>query len=471
MEFGPYTMLMDFALMSILLFIAQILRSRVKLIQNLYLPSSLIAGFLGLFLGKQFLNILPFSDKMASYAYMLVVVLFASLFIGNKTKQSFKKVVNEVGDTFTLNLAVEIGGFGCAIFFGGLLLSRLFPQVNHAFPILAPAGFIGGHGYAAAIGGTLKDVAGWDEALTIGQTFATVGLLCGILGGLVLINIATRKGATRFIKTMAELPKSMQTGLVPEEEQTELGKQTVNPMSIDPLAWHLLLVLIASAGGYYGYYGFKKLIPQVSLPMMCLSMLAGVLLQFIINGLGLSQYVDKKVITRIGSSVTDYLVAFGVASIKISIVIKYAGPIAIMLLIALTYAVLYLFFVGRKLFHNFWFERSIFIYGWSTGVVAMGVTLLRIVDPEFRSRTLEDYGMAYVFISVIELFIVSIVPIFVAKGSVLSTGLILIAICATLLGITAAKYGIHKGKMSDLREGEAEVIEQYNKDKIKSNIA
>jgi len=389
---------------------------------------------------------------------MLVVVLFASLFIGNTKKTSFKKVIDNVGDTFTLNLAAEVGGFGIAILVGGFLLMKLFPEVHHAFSILLPAGFIGGHGYAAAIGGTLNDVAGWEEALTIGQTFATIGLLSGILGGLVLINYATRKKATRFIKTMGELPKSMQTGLVPVDERQEMGKQTVNPMSIDPLTWHVLLVLIASAGGYYAFYGFKMIFPDISLPMMSLSMLAGVLLQLILNMLGLGTYVDKKVVTRIGSSVTDYLVAFGVASIKISIVIKYAAPIALMVVLGIAYAMFFVMFIGRKLFHNFWFERSIFIYGWSTGVVAMGVTLLRIVDPEFKSKTLEDYGMAYVFISFIELFIVSLLPIYVAKGNVLLAGAVMVAICLALLGITWLKYGSFKGSMAELRPGESEVI-------------
>ncbi|KUO75698.1 MAG: hypothetical protein APF77_04180 [Clostridia bacterium BRH_c25] len=465
--FGPYEMLMDFALMSLLLFIAQFMRAKIKLIQNLYLPSSLIAGFMGLFLSNQFLGIIPFSGKMSSYAYMLVVVLFAGLFIGNSEKQSIKKVANEVGDTFTLNMATEFGQFGFAILVGGFILYQMFPEVHHAFSILLPAGFVGGHGYAAAIGGTLKDAGGWEEALTIGQTFATIGLLCGILGGLVLINYATRKKATRFIKTMAELPKSMQTGLVPLEEQTPMGNQTVNPMAIDPLSWHVLLVLIAAAGGYYATNYAKVLIPQVSLPMMSVAMLAGVLLQFVINKLGMGQYVDKRIITRIGSSVTDYLVAFGVASIQISVVIQYAVPIAIMCLLGLAFCLFNVFFIGRKLFHNFWFERSVFIYGWSTGVVAMGVTLLRIVDPEFRSKTLEDYGTAYVFISIVELFIVSLTPLYVLKGfgSAMITGVVLIAIAIALWLATAMKYGINRSKMSDLREGEAEIIEQYNKDK------
>ncbi|MTI53531.1 MAG: sodium:glutamate symporter [Geosporobacter ferrireducens] len=463
--FGPYNMLMDFALMSVLLFIAQFMRAKIKLVQNLYLPSSLLAGFMGLFLSSQFLGWLPFTNNIGSYPYMLVVVLFASLYIGNSEKQSFKKVINEVGDTFTLNMAVEFGQFGLAILFGGFILTKLFPDVHQAFALMLPAGFVGGHGYAAAIGGTLKDMAGWEEAVIIGQTFATIGLLTGILGGLVLINIATRAKATRFIKTMAQLPQSMQTGLVPKEEQISLGNQTVSPMAIDPLTWHLLLVLIASAGGYYSFEAFKVIAPKISLPMMCLSMLAGVLLQLILNALGLGQYVDKRVITRIGSSVTDYLVAFGVASIRISVVMQYAMPILIMVLGGVFFCVFYVFVIGRKLFHNFWFERSIFIYGWASGVVAMGVTLLRIVDPEFRSKTLEDYGMAYVFISVIEVFIVSMVPVFVAKGQMFSTGAVLTLIFLGLVGLTILKYGVHKGKMDELREGEAEIIEQYNRDR------
>ena len=80
--FGPYEMLMDFGLMSIILIFAHLIRSKVKLLQYIYMPSSLIAGFIALFCGWQFLDILPFavrengSPYMSSYPYLLVVVLF-----------------------------------------------------------------------------------------------------------------------------------------------------------------------------------------------------------------------------------------------------------------------------------------------------------------------------------------------------------------------------------------------------------
>ncbi|SHJ55248.1 glutamate:Na+ symporter, ESS family [Dethiosulfatibacter aminovorans DSM 17477] len=454
MNFGPYDFLIDFCLMSVLLFLAQLMRSKIKLIQNLYLPSSLIAGFMGLVCSNQVLGILPFSEKISSYAYLGIVVLFASLFIGNENKGSFKQVINEVGDTFTLNMAAEIGQFGFSLLVGTFVLTKFFPEVNHAFSILLPAGFVGGHGYAAAIGGTLQDVGGWDEAITIGQTFATIGLLSGIIGGLILINIATRKGYTRLVKSMNQLPLSMQTGLVPKKERDVMGENTVSPMSIDPMTWHLLLILIATAGGYFAQIGMKKVLPGITLPMFSLSMLAGILVQVVLKAVKMDSYVDKRVITRIGSSITDYLVAFGVASIKISIVVKYAVPIIVMLAIGLFYAVFYSMVICRRLFKNYWFERSIFIYGWSTGVVAMGVTLLRIVDPEYRSKTLEDYGMAYVFISFVEILIVALLPLFAIAGNGMIAGGVLILIWLALMGVTAAKYGIKTDDGATLREGE-----------------
>lgn len=460
MEFGPYSFLMDFSLMSILLFGAQYLRSKSKIVQSLYLPSSLIAGFLGLFLGQQFLGVMPFSSKLSSYPYMLIVVLFASLFIGRESMESFKKVVDEVGDTFTLNLAAEVGGFGTALLFGGLILGHFFPNVPKAFPLLQPAGFVGGHGYAAAIGGSLQNLLEWEEALTIGQTFATIGILSAVLIGLLLINIATRMNATRLISTMSDLPDSMRTGLVPPgEERNSLGEETVNPMSIDPLAWHALLILIATAGGYYGYHAFDSLPFSVTLPMMCISMLAGVALHFFLKLIGMGEYVDRDIITRIGSTSTDYLVAFGIASIKISIVVKYAAPILIMCLLGFGFNLLFLSVIGRKLFHNFWFERSIFVFGWTTGTVSIGVTLLRVVDPQFDTGTLTDYGMAYVFISFIELGLVALTPVYVANGNPIVVGAILTAACLGLLLITGNKYGIRSENVDELRPGEKEVIE------------
>jgi len=458
MNLGPYNLLMDFALMSVLLFVSQFLRAKVKLIQKLLLPSSLIAGFLGLFLGKQFLNIIPFTDVISSYPYLLVVFLFSSLFIGNNQKSTLKQIMNDVGDTFLLNTAVYFGQYAFALLLGGAFLLTMFPEIQQSFALLMPGGFIGGHGAAAAFGGAFKELIGWEEALPIGQTFATIGLLVGTIGGIIVINIGTRTKSTRFIKTMNELPESMQTGLVPEIEQESMGKNTVSPMSIDPLTWHLVLVLMATCAGYYITNYLQKLFPSLSIPMFSVAMICGVILQSLLKVLKLTPYVNKEVITRIGSSATDYLVGFGIASIKISVVLQYLVPIIVMSLIGIVFVVLYLYFISRKMFKNFWFERGIFIFGWSTGVVAIGVTLLRIVDPEFKSKALEDYGMAYVLMSFVEIGLIAILPSLMVNGLGFVAGFVCLAIFIVLLLIAKKKYGVFKGKAGDLRPGEAEIL-------------
>ena len=61
MEYTAYSFVMDFAFMSLLLIVAQFLRSKFKPLQIFYIPSSLIAGLMGLLLGPQVLNIIPWS--------------------------------------------------------------------------------------------------------------------------------------------------------------------------------------------------------------------------------------------------------------------------------------------------------------------------------------------------------------------------------------------------------------------------
>ena len=95
MEYTNMSFLYDFAFMSLLLIIAQFLRSRIKFLQMFYIPASVLAGLMGLVLGPQFLNVIPWSGKIGSYAYMLVCVLFGGLFLGKKDKTNVKVIFQE----------------------------------------------------------------------------------------------------------------------------------------------------------------------------------------------------------------------------------------------------------------------------------------------------------------------------------------------------------------------------------------
>lgn len=293
MPFDPNALLIDFAIVSLLLVVGQFIRAKVKFIQSLFLPASVIAGVIALILGPQFLDILPFSDSVSSYTNLLVAMLFATLFLGRTEFVSPKKVLSSVGDTFLNNMLAEFSQFGVALLFGLVVFGVLFPSLNDAFALLLPAGWAGGYGYATAIGGVLETY-GFTDATTVGLTMATAGMFTGILGGLLMINIGTRMGVTNFVKKMSAVPQEMRTGLIAPENQKPMGMNTTNAGAIDPLAWHLALVLIATGIGYYANAYLKVLIPGVDVPLMCLSMLAGVVIQFIMRMAKMDHYVDKE---------------------------------------------------------------------------------------------------------------------------------------------------------------------------------
>jgi ESS family glutamate:Na+ symporter len=458
-------MWVDFGLISLLLVLAHLLRSRVRLLQDLYLPTPLIAGLLALVAGKQALDLLPFSEAkpgtpaMASYPAELVAIIFATLFLGaRKRSASLRAVLRNVGDTFFYNLASELGQYGLALLFGVLVLEPLFPDLNPGFALLLPAGFAGGHGTETVVCGVLVQY-GWEEALSIGYTFATVGLLAGIFGGMVLINVGTRLGWTRLVRSAWELPDGVRRGFLPEQERGSLGQETVSPTALDPLAWHLALVLTAFALAHGVKDGTKAVLPGTyDIPLFALAMLVGAGLQKFLDLLALGRYVDRQVMARVGSAASDYLIAFGIASIQVTVVLQYVVPLTIMCLFGVVYSVLTFWLIGRRIFHNFWFERSLFVYGWVTGVVATGITLLRVVDPNRKTKTLEDYGLAYVFISPVEIALLVALPPLVAHRVIVGPALVLVAGFLACLALSRTLVGWFPLPANAVRDGEDEVI-------------
>src|SRR5262249_39128305 len=275
-------MLLDFGLTSLLLVVAQLLRARVRLLHDLWLPAPLLAGLLGLAGGRQGLAVLPFQQSatgepaLADYPGQLIVVLFATLFLGDRPKGSgLRGVVREVGDTFFYNLAAEIGQFGAALAFGLLVLAPLFSGLPDGFALMLPAGFAGGHGTATVVGEALEQ-GGWAEATSVGYTFATLGLLAGIFGGMVLINVGVRRGWTRLVQSAQELSEVERRGFVPDDRQRSLGRETVSPAALDPLAWHLALALVAFAAAHLVNHLARKALPgNLALPLFAVAMLAG----------------------------------------------------------------------------------------------------------------------------------------------------------------------------------------------------
>lgn len=433
-----YSIVYDFAIMSFLIFISQMIKSKVGFFSKFFIPTSVIAGTIGLVCGPYILDLFSFSSEASSYSYLLVVILFAGLFLGRREKVKLKSMLSEVGDTFCLNMAAEVGGFASALLIGGIFMAIAFPEIHDGFALLLPAGFTGGHGYAAAIGGTFEKMGGWDEAITIGQTFATIGILTAVFVGILLINLNKKS-----IKAENILQK--RDSFADVEKKEVAGYLTTNPITLDSFTWHTSLLLCAAGIGFVLEKLWNTYGPDFELPLMCLTMLGGLVLQLFLNKTKYSKFVDKETINRLSGVTTDYLVAFGIATINMQVVTKYIVPILILAAFGIIYAVFHTMVVCKRLYGDYSFERSIFIFGWITGVVAMGITLLRVVDPNNKSKTIDDYGFAYILISIIELGLVAFLPVLVLQGQGLIAGVVLaIAYVCLVLGAKIIKDKGHK---------------------------
>lgn len=413
-QFTPWTLFTDLGFIFLLLLVGKLIRVKVKIIQQLFIPPSLLAGLLGLALGPNGLDWIPFSNSLGTYAAILIALVFGALPLSSP-KVSMKEVSGRVGPMWVYAQVGMLLQWGLAGLFGLFVLKLFWPELNDAFGVMLSTGFYGGHGTAAAIGSAFEGL-GWDEARSLGMTTATVGVICAIIGGLLMVKWAARHKQTAFISDFNDLPDELRSGLLPEDKRDSIGTATTSSISIDSLTFHCALVCVVALLGYTVSQGVKIYYPALELPVFSCAFIVGLLLKKIFDRVNVSTYICPQTTQRLSSSFTDVLVACGVASIKLGVVVKYAMPLIVLILAGIIIVFCITFFFGRRLAKTYWFERTIFAWGWWTGTMAMGIALLRIVDPKLSSKAMDDYALAYLPIAPIEILLITFVPILFING-------------------------------------------------------
>ena len=413
MNYTAWTLFSDVGLMAILLIIGQMIRSKVKIFQKFLIPPSLIAGFLGLAFGPNGFGVIPFSSSIGTYASILIVVIFAAMPIGDSpTKEQLSGPA--IGGMFLNVTGIAVLQYGVGMFLAIYVLGKFY-NLNPGFGLMLATGFYGGHGTAAAVGSAYEKL-GWAEATGLGMTSATVGIVGGIISGVVLINWATRKGYTHYVGSPKDLPEELKTGLIRPDKQKSGGKITISSICLDPMSFHLGIVLVASVAGYYAAEFIAKLIPSLAIPAFCISLLFGFILQFILKKTKTDKYIDRYTISRISGTATDFLIISGVASVKISLVIQYFVPLIVTFAVGFIINILWLIFIGGKSSTEDWLERNMMVYGHATGVVATGILLQRIVDPDLKSRGMEDSGISDIINRPLIVALQVLPPVLISQG-------------------------------------------------------
>ena len=421
--FTPWTLFVDIGIISLLLLVGKLMRVKIKWVQKLFIPPSLLAGFIGLACGPHGFDILPLSNQTGTYAGILIAFIFGALPL---TSQKTKGDNKEIGKMWVYSQTGMLLQWAFGGLLGLLILNHIWP-LNPAFGITMPSGFCGGHGTAAAIGQAFGQL-GHDEILTLAMTAATFGIVASVILRLIFVKWGAKNKHTTYLADYKDLPSELRTGLLPPEKRESIGESTCSSISIDSLTFNLAIICAIALGGY----GISKLaahfMPGFELPVFSCAFVFGILFKKLLDKTRASESVCPQTVGHISGAMTDYLVAFGIASIKLSVVLEYIVPLAILLLSGLAVTLIYVFFMAKKLMKECWFEKALFTWGWFTGTMAMGIALLRVVDPKMKSRCMDSYALAYLFIAPVEISLITFAPVAFVNGyGLLFAGICLVA--------------------------------------------
>ena len=428
-------LLQALSLLSVLLLVGTFLRAKVKLFQNLYLPASVIGGFIGMIISPEifgrFSNYSISEEWIKTYSLLpgiLSVPIFAAIPLGmflneNKNIKSMypSKVLICFGLFQCASMSQSAIGYATNMFF-----SKINPQLNmyRTFGYELSAGFAGGHGLAAATGKLLEGfgIPQWEIAQGVALTTATVGLIGGIVFGIIFINLAVRKNKTKIIKRINDnADKSMEVGYNKDiNKQNSLGRETFLSSSIETITFHLAIIFTVCGIAYIVLNFVKKMnIAGLNvLPVWTYSMIIMFALNFIIKKLNLVWMVDAKVKAKIMGTLSDFAIVSAMTSLPIKAIINYIAPITVMCILGFIITYLLVFPLNSFFFkEDYYFERAIISWGTLTGVLITGMTLLKICDPEYKSPALSEFSLGFSLMSVTGLLIVPILNTVLAVGS------------------------------------------------------
>jgi ESS family glutamate:Na+ symporter len=396
------SLMIDICWLSLLLLIGKYLRAKITLLQKLFLPASVVAGFIGLLLGpygvgKFLFTVIPreMMDSWSLYPGRLINVVFACLFLGFSVP-SLRTIWREGGPQLCYGWLVGMGQYMVGVGITVILLKPLF-GVPDMFGCLLEIGFSGGHGTAAGMAEAF-DQLGFKPGYDLGLMSATVGVVSAVVFGMAMINLAARRGYTKVIKSPKQLSREEIRGLIPRDKRPAGSYHTCSPNALEPFAFHAAFVGVAILIGWFMLRGIKALSADMepdlfkSFPLFPLAMLGGLFVQIFARRTGLAEYLDRQTFDRILGLALDFLVVSAIASIKLDVFLAYFWPFSILMIVGLTWVIFATWFIAPRMFPDTWFERSITEYGMQTGVTALGLLLLRVADPNFKTPAAKSFG-------------------------------------------------------------------------------
>ncbi len=385
-----WLLIIDIALLSILLGLATIIKSKIPFMKKFPIPIPVIAGFLGLLAGQEALGILKFDNlRLENLVYHLMTVGFVALSL--KSRDKFRhSAYGKAGMFIVSTYAIQgVLGLGITLLFAATFMPNLFPPMG----LLLPLGFGQGPGQAYATG-RAWEALGFTHGANAGLSFAAMGYVFACAGGIPLTVYLTRR---RKLKHMEVAGTPQKESLFDIDKVEELPHKE----SVDGLTLQLILIggtclltyltLLGLTGVLNRFGSFGETLAQLFWGFaFIIGALYGGLIRsgldfFRSRNVMRRNYTSNYLLERISGTAFDYMITAAITVISLSLLSEYWVPLLVVCTSGGVLTFIYVITVGRRLFQEETLENTLAMYGMLTGTISTGLALLREVDPHFRS--------------------------------------------------------------------------------------
>ena len=395
-DFSVWGSFMLFAVLLGSLLVANILKKSVPFLEKSLIPTSVLGGVI--LLAVAFIYKLITDDVLFDTAFFggngsatLETLTYHTLALGfiatalkttggklnkKRTSEIFNTGVTTVG-TYLLQALLGMG----ITMVAALVIDEFFS----ASGILLAFGFGQGTGQAMNYGGIYESDFGFVGGKSFGLTIAAIGFLCASVGGVIHLNILRRRGKIKVVNPG-------KNSIIHSEIQSE--NEIPMQESMDKMTVQIALIAVSYLFAYMLMFGLGNLLPGMRSVVYGFNFLLGVLcatlVKTVLNFLNKKklvkrQYTNNFLLTRAGNFFFDIMVVAGIAAIRLDMLEKYWGIIAIIVVVGTVATYAYNRFVAKTLFSDYAEEQFLAMYGMLTGTASTGVILLREIDGEFRT--------------------------------------------------------------------------------------
>lgn len=394
-----------FALLSMMLILGNIIRSRVPLIKNNLIPSSLVAGVLGFCLLNSGLLGEFRSEDFIAITFHFFTLSFMSLCLcgGLRKKKipgSNPTAVIRGGLWLTSAWSLSLGlqalvGIAVLLVFNALTGG----QLNYFLGSIVTHGFTQGPGQALTYGSIWQEKYGIVNAAQVGVIYASLGFVVAFMVGIPMARHFLGKDLNA--NKDSKLDIHYVNGVFEHDAKPNSGKLITHSANLDSLAYHIGLLGTAYVLTYLWLKYIQGVVAGVDLFGIDFSVLFSFNMFFIhgfttclilrtsMNKLGLCKSVDDETLKRITGSSVDFMVTGTIMSIKMSVLTALLIPILLVALATSVVTTAVCVVIG-KLSGKLGPERTVTAFGCCCGSTGTGLLLLRMLDSNFNTNVAKE---------------------------------------------------------------------------------